>query len=139
VVTNQSAVGRGISPLSGAQAINQRLEDVIRKAGGRIDGFFLCPHAPEQHCACRKPQPGLILEAADRLQLDPGRSILVGDALSDIQAGQNAGVRTTVLVRTGRGAAQLLLPAAQALAPFLVYDRLMDVCNALLSGEIHSS
>jgi len=136
IVTNQSAVGRGIISLAEATSINDRLVRVIEEAGGRIDGLFMCPHAPQEHCDCRKPQPGLMLQAASALNLDLSRSILVGDALSDIQAGQNARICTNILVRTGRGAAQYALPAARTLPPFPVYDCLEDVVDALLSGPL---
>ena len=133
VVTNQSAVGRGILPLSEAHQINDRLVRVIEEAGGRVDGVFMCPHAPQESCSCRKPEPGLFLQAASAFSLDLGRSILVGDALTDIRAGQAAGIKTNVLVRTGRGADQLALPEARLLPPFAVYDRLSDVIDSLFS------
>jgi D-glycero-D-manno-heptose 1,7-bisphosphate phosphatase len=58
LVTNQSAVGRGLISSEVAWAINRRLVSVIEDAGGRIDGVFMCPHAPQDRCACRKPKPG---------------------------------------------------------------------------------
>lgn len=134
IITNQSVVGRGIISLEAAREINHRLLKVIHDAGGRVDDLFMCPHAPQDGCACRKPQPGLILQAVSSLSIDLNRSILVGDALTDIQAGQNAGVSTNVLVQTGRGAQQLLLPDAQLLAPFHVYDNLEKVVGAILAG-----
>lgn len=135
MVTNQSAVGRGILSLSTAQAINQRIVAEIEKSGGRIDAVFICPHAPKDACDCRKPKPGLILQAARSLNLDLTRSIMVGDALSDLSAGQNAGVGQTFLVRTGRGAAQALLPEASHLRPFRIYATLSEV---LIQGMGHS-
>jgi D-glycero-D-manno-heptose 1,7-bisphosphate phosphatase len=134
IVTNQSVVGRGIISFSAAQEINKRLVEVIEEAGGRVDGLFMCPHDPKDSCTCRKPNPGLLFQAASLLSLDLNRSILVGDALTDIQAGQNAGVRTNILVRTGRGADQSALPEAHLLAPFLIFNQLEDVVSALLSG-----
>ena len=131
VVTNQSAVGRGIVSEEAARALNDQLVVLIEAAGGRIDEVLMCPHSPADMCDCRKPKPGLLLEAAERHALDLSRSILVGDALTDIQAGQNAGVGLNVLVRTGRGEKQLALPDAAGLAPFQVFDRLADVIDAL--------
>ncbi len=106
LVTNQSAVGRGLLSLDQAIAINQRLLAVIRRAGGRVDAVYLCPHAPRQGCTCRKPRPGLLLQAAERQRIDLADSALIGDALSDIKAGRAAGLARTVLVRTGRGREQ---------------------------------
>ena len=133
IITNQSAVGRGLISPEMAHEINMRLLEEIQSAGGRIDGLFMCPHAPHENCACRKPQPGLILDAADSLSLDLKRSILVGDALSDIIAGQSAGVGKNVLVRTGRGNAQSADPLAAQIPPFLIYETLADVISELIS------
>ncbi len=134
VITNQSAVGRGIITLAEAQAINTQFLQVIHEYGGRIDDIYMCVHAPPQGCDCRKPRPGLIMQAVSEHSLDLNRSLLVGDALTDIQAGQNAGVSINILVKTGRGAAQLRLPEAQSLKPFLVYDRFEDAVVSLLKG-----
>jgi D-glycero-D-manno-heptose 1,7-bisphosphate phosphatase len=132
IITNQSAVGRGLISLETAEMINMQLVDEIRSAGGRIDGVFICPHAPQVECNCRKPQPGLILDAAESLSLDLSRSILVGDALSDIMAGQSAGVAKSVLVRTGRGDTQTNTTLAENIPPFLIYDTLADALSELI-------
>ncbi len=84
------------------------MTQVVQAYGGRIDRIFYCPHHPEDGCNCRKPKPGLLTQAAHTLNIDLGRSYLVGDAASDIQAGFAAGC-IPLLVLTGRGAA-----AAQA-------------------------
>jgi D-glycero-D-manno-heptose 1,7-bisphosphate phosphatase len=132
LITNQSAVGRGLISIEKAWEINGYIVETVRKAGGRIDGTFLCPHSPEAACACRKPKPGLILEAAGKLSLDLNASLLIGDALSDVLAGQAAGVGKTALVRTGRGAAQEKLPYPPELRPFLIYDDLKQALSALV-------
>jgi D-glycero-D-manno-heptose 1,7-bisphosphate phosphatase len=124
LITNQSAVGRGILPLREAAEINDRLVKEIEAAGGRMDGVFMCPHAPEDNCDCRKPRPGLFLQAARTLSLDLARSVMIGDALTDLAAAQSAGIHHTILVRTGRGAEQERLPEARELHPFRVYDTL---------------
>ncbi|HEB64157.1 MAG TPA: HAD family hydrolase [Chloroflexi bacterium] len=125
IVTNQSAVGRGIISLAQAEAINRRVVEHIRSQGGRVDAAYLCPHAPGTGSPCRKPQPGMLLQAARDLNLDLSRSWMVGDALTDVQAGQAAGVAQSVLVRTGRGATQLSLPEAARLGAFRVVDDLL--------------
>ncbi len=131
LVTNQSAVGRGHISRQTAEAINDQLLDVIRAAGGRVDAVFMCPHGPADGCDCRKPLPGLLLQAADALDLDLAQSVMIGDALSDVQAGRAAGVRQAILLRTGRGRDQEQLPAAAALQPFPIYDTLADALTAL--------
>lgn len=132
MVTNQSAVGRGIISLQTVWEINNRLVRIIQQTGGRIDAVYVCPHAPGDHCDCRKPEPGLLLQAAEAHDLDLGRSIMIGDTLSDIMAGQAAGLRQTVLVRTGLGAEQEILTKAAALKPFLIYDTLEEALSKLI-------
>jgi len=127
LVTNQSAVGRGIISLETALEIHNHILQVIRTSGGRVDDTFMCPHAPQDACSCRKPEPGLFLQAADRYHLNLTHSFCVGDAISDLQAAQNAGVGTRILVQTGRGSDQLKLAEATNLAPFLVFDSLTEV------------
>ncbi|NIS81738.1 MAG: HAD-IIIA family hydrolase [Anaerolineales bacterium] len=132
IVTNQSAIGRGLTSQAEVEIINKRIVREIELVGGRIDGVFMCMHCPEDECACRKPKPGLILQAAETLSLDLQSSLLVGDALSDIRAGKDAGIPLTVLVRTGLGAAQEGLPEAVGLKPFLIYDTLAEALADLV-------
>ncbi|MGD8753270.1 MAG: HAD family hydrolase [Anaerolineales bacterium] len=133
IVTNQSAVGRGIIPLETVLEINDRLVKIIKQTGGRIDGVYVCPHAPQDLCACRKPKPGLLLQAADELSLDLSRSILIGDALSDILAGQAAGVQQTALVRTGLGVEQAVMAKTKNLKPFPIYATLEEALSELIN------
>ncbi|HEX6305227.1 MAG TPA: HAD family hydrolase [Anaerolineales bacterium] len=132
IVTNQSAVGRGIISLEIVWEINNRLVKIIEQTGGRVDGVYVCPHAPQDKCGCRKPEPGLLLQAAEELSLDLGRSILIGDALSDILAGQAAGVRQTALVRTGLGTEQVASAAADTLHQLPIYDTLTEALSEIL-------
>lgn len=125
-VTNQSAVGRGILSLQTALELHKHILDVIQASGGRVDDTFICPHAPQDACDCRKPRPGLFLQAAERYNLDLAECICIGDAVSDLQAAENAGVGLRIMVRTGRGANQLKLDGVPNLAPFLVFDSLLD-------------
>ena len=92
--------------MTAAEKINQRLTDEIKKASGQIDGVFMCPHKPDDKCECRKPRPCLIFQAVHTLALDLKRSILIGDTLTDLQAGLNAGIGKLALVLTGRGLQQ---------------------------------
>ena len=131
IVTNQSAVGRGLISLKTANIINQRLITEIEQHGGRIDRVFMCPHAPDESCNCRKPQPGLILRAEKELSLDLKRSIMIGDSLSDIQSGQTAGIARTMLVRTGRGVEQANLRISSGLKPFQIFDTLSEALHSI--------
>lgn len=131
IITNQSAVGRGIITLKQAREINKKLVRKINNFGGRIEAFYMCPHAPTHGCDCRKPNTGLIQQAVSDFNIDLKNSILIGDAITDLQAGQNAGIGKLVLVRTGRGKKQLQLPSARQLQ-FIICDDLLDAFNLLL-------
>ena len=131
MVTNQSAVGRGIISMKTVWEINTRLVRIIEQTGGRIDGVYVCPHAPGDHCECRKPKPGLLFQAAEAHNLDFSHSILIGDTLSDLMAGQAAGVGQTVLVRTGLGAEQEISKKARELKAILIYDTLAQALSDL--------
>lgn len=133
LVTNQAGVGKGLIPAETAEAINRRLVDLIHAHGGRVDGVFMCPHRPEDGCACRKPEPGLLLQAVAALHLDPARSVLIGDALTDLEAGRRAGVGRLVLVLTGRGEAQSRLDPPPGLGPYEVYADLNSAVTAVLA------
>ena len=124
IVTNQSAVGRGLVLPENAEEINRRLVNLIHHHGGQVDGVYMCTHKPDDDCFCRKPRPGLLLQAARELSLDLQRSWMIGDAWSDVQAGQRANVRHTILLKTGRGPAQLLQPCPEEITSHLVFDNL---------------
>jgi histidinol-phosphate phosphatase family protein len=96
IVSNQSGIGRGLITPAEARAVHDRVVDVFGRAGIGFAGAYYCPHVPGDGCACRKPAPGLLLDAARDLGLDLGGSILIGDKASDIAAGQAAGCGHTV-------------------------------------------
>lgn len=97
IVTNQSGVGRGYFTEETVQAIHQRLEDSLSKAGIMLDAIYYCPHAPDAACACRKPKPTLFLQAAKEHDLDLSASYGIGDKLEDALAAKNAGCRAILL------------------------------------------
>ena len=102
VITNQSAIGRGLVTEGELSVIHNRMVNAVEKSGGRISKIYYCPHHPDAHCRCRKPRIGLLKKAAKELDLDLTKCVLVGDNLKDILAGNRAGCRT-VLVQTGQG------------------------------------
>jgi D-glycero-D-manno-heptose 1,7-bisphosphate phosphatase len=103
VISNQSGIGRGLVTEADAQRVHARFVAVLADAGVDLDGAYYCPHAPEDACTCRKPSPELILRAARELDLDPGRSFMVGDRDSDLESGRRAGCRTILLGRPTDG------------------------------------
>lgn len=112
VVSNQAGVARGYYD----EAAIQQLHDVVNRDlanyGARIDAYYYCPHHPEhgeiRECLCRKPAPGLLIQAAHDLDIDLAQSWLVGDKATDIEAGIAAGVRP-ILVETGYGKNEITL------------------------------
>jgi D-glycero-D-manno-heptose 1,7-bisphosphate phosphatase len=102
VATNQSGIARGLFDTSTLIAIHQTLQRAAAQAGGRIDGFFFCPHAADSACDCRKPKPGMLLDIARRFNVRLSDVHMVGDALRDVEAAAAAGARP-VLVLTGKG------------------------------------
>lgn len=102
IITNQSGVGRGFFTREAVEQIHTHLDEQFGKAGVRFDGYYVCPHHPEDNCDCRKPKPKFLLDAAREYGLDLARSFMIGDRASDIGAGANAGTKT-ILVLTGGG------------------------------------
>lgn len=109
VITNQAAVARGFLSEDYLQKINQTLCNMLAEKDAKIDAIYYCPHHPTagkgrylQDCDCRKPRPGMLLQAAKAWQIDLTQSYVIGDKLSDLQAGQAAGCRT-IMVLTGYG------------------------------------
>ena len=133
IVTNQSAIGRGLIQPEKADEINRQLFNLIRHHGGQVDGVYVCPHKPDDGCFCRKPKPGLLLQAANELSLDLQRSWMIGDAWSDVQAGQRAGVLQNIILKTGRGTEQLLGPRPEEIAASLIFDNLPLAFDAIFS------
>ncbi len=102
VVSNQSGIGRGYFSIEQADAVEARVKELLAREGVAIAGWYRCPHAPGETCACRKPLPGMILSAVRDLDLDPARSFVIGDKWSDIELATAVGA-AAVLVTTGHG------------------------------------
>ncbi|HIE37908.1 MAG TPA: D-glycero-beta-D-manno-heptose 1,7-bisphosphate 7-phosphatase [Anaerolineae bacterium] len=134
VITNQAVINRRMVPMEVVEEIHARMVRAIEAAGGRVDRVMYCPHRPEEHCACRKPQPGLLLMAAEELGLDLSRCYLVGDAQTDMQAGRAAGCRR-YLVLTGRGRKQLIQCWLSGERGFAVVPNLSAAVDAILRRE----
>jgi D-glycero-D-manno-heptose 1,7-bisphosphate phosphatase len=131
VVSNQSAVGRGLMSLDDLAAVTARLLDLLSAEGAELDGVYVCVHAPEDGCACRKPKAALLARAASELSGDLTRSFVIGDSARDVEAGRAAGA-FTILVRTGHGESAL---AAGATADRVAADvaEAVDAIAELLS------
>jgi D-glycero-D-manno-heptose 1,7-bisphosphate phosphatase len=105
IATNQSGLGRGLFDMTALNAIHQKMNHALAKAGGRVDAVFFCPHAPDETCNCRKPLPGLFQQIGARYGIDDMRAVhAAGDSLRDLQAAAAAGC-TPHLLRTGKAGA----------------------------------
>jgi D-glycero-D-manno-heptose 1,7-bisphosphate phosphatase len=130
VVSNQSGVARGLLTTEQVAAVNARVDELL----GPFDAVVVCEHGPDDGCACRKPRPGLVLEAARRLGVDPARCVLVGDIGTDVEAARAAGARP-VLVPTA-----VTRPEEVAAAPEVAddlaaaVDLVLDAHPAALPG-----
>ena len=129
IATNQSGVGRGLYSQEMLGKIHAAMERALIHVGGHLDGIFYCPHTPDDHCSCRKPKPGMLLEIAAHFPEGFNSAIFVGDSLRDIQAAQTVAIKA-VLVRTGNGAATIT--AAKQLGDVSVYDNLAAFVDDLL-------
>jgi len=106
VLTNQSPIGRGLISVDELGAIHDRLGALLAEGGVKLDGIEVCPHLPEQGCACRKPGTLMVERAADALGFDPAESWMIGDHGGDMRLGRTVGART-YLVLTGHGEEEL--------------------------------
>ena len=103
MITNQSAIGRGLMTVEMLHTIHDALATLLRPHGAKIDGIFFCPHHPQDKCDCRKPKAGLIEQALEHFSLDVTRCYLVGDKRSDLEAAQNIGVAGVLVMTSSYG------------------------------------
>ena len=104
IVTNQSGIGRGYYTLAQMHAVNERLCTELARDGVRFEKIYFAPEAPDQPSRGRKPSPQFLFDARDEFGLDLAQSYMIGDKLIDLECGWNAGVKRSILVRTGYGA-----------------------------------
>lgn len=123
VVTNQSGIGRGLFGEAALAAVNAEVERQLSVHGITVRGIWHCPHTPDDGCACRKPEPQLLVRALETLGYAPEQCLVVGDKRCDVELGQRLGVRTA-LVRTGYGAGT---EQDGQCAPDLVVDTLAEL------------
>jgi D-glycero-D-manno-heptose 1,7-bisphosphate phosphatase len=138
VVTNQSGIGRGLYTEADFHAVQARVAELLLAAGVPVHAYYFCPHHPTgatgdllRPCDCRKPAPGMLEAAIRDHDLDRSRTVMVGDKLDDVAAGQAAGV-LSILVRTGLGIASE--QKIGAVVPDYVADDLADAADRIMAG-----
>jgi len=104
IITNQSGIGRGYYTVEDMHRVNDRLCAELAKDGARFEKIYFAPEAPEQPSRGRKPSPQFLFDARDEFGVDLSQSYMIGDKLIDLECGWNAGVKKSILVRTGYGA-----------------------------------
>lgn len=136
VVTNQSGVARGYYGEEEVERLHRHMDALLAAAGARVDAWLYCPHHPAGRgdyalsCSCRKPLPGMLLEAARRYSIDLKRSVMIGDKLIDVQAARAAGCRP-ILVRSGYGSRE----EGEVTGDVLVCDDLLQAAIRLAGAQ----
>ncbi len=134
IVTNQSGVGRGYYDEAAVHRLHRYMDGELARHGAAVDGYYLCPHHPlhgvgdyRRECCCRKPLPGMLLEAAQDFAIDLASSYMIGDKLVDVEAGLAAGCRP-LMVRTGYGENE-----ASRVSPGVpVYQDILEAVHAIV-------
>lgn len=136
VVTNQSGIGRGYYDEAAVHRLHRYMDGELANFGTAVDAYYLCPHHPlhgigdyRLECGCRKPLPGMLLEAAGDFEIDLAASFLIGDKAADMEAGLAAGCRP-LLVRTGYGEKDALLLKDKV----PVYDDILAAARAIIAS-----
>jgi D-glycero-D-manno-heptose 1,7-bisphosphate phosphatase len=132
VISNQSPIGRGMFTEERLREIHARLTEMLAAEGVGISGWYWCPHTPWDGCSCRKPAPGLFIKARDEMGVILESSWVIGDRLSDLQAGRQVGAGT-ILVATGYGQGEHELPEAAGLVDYYV-PTLWEAADVILRG-----
>jgi D-glycero-D-manno-heptose 1,7-bisphosphate phosphatase len=141
VVTNQSGLARGYFPASLVEEVHARMIDLLDAEGAKVDGIYVCPHHPEAKeeryrldCDCRKPKPGLFMQAAREHGIDLDASYVVGDRWSDLKAAAACGA-SGLLVLTGYGRGDLeYIGPTQPIRPDYVAENLTDAASWIISS-----
>ena len=132
VISNQSGIVRGILTNEMVKNINNKINELLEKFNVQIDDFYYCPYHPEfsseEECRCRKPSPMLIKVAAVEHNIDLSKSYFIGDMVTDIECGKNAGLKT-ILVKTGNGKKSLDILKIKNNLPSFVAQNILDSCN----------
>ncbi len=132
VISNQSGVARGLITREDVELVNTKLNELLSADNVSIDAFYYCPFHPdfnsEDECSCRKPSPKLIFQASKDHNIDLTKSYFIGDTVSDVQCGLNAGLKT-ILVKTGYGKESISILQKENKIPTFVAENLPDACG----------
>ncbi len=135
VISNQSGITRGLISDSDVQAVNSKINELLKKYGTEIDAFYYCPYHPEfdspEKTKCRKPSPEMILKAANDFDIDLAKSYMMGDMITDVEAGINAGTKTVLLTFNKEESENLTLQN-KSIIPTFVAANFLDACKFII-------
>jgi D-glycero-D-manno-heptose 1,7-bisphosphate phosphatase len=134
IVSNQSGIGRGYFTLADVERVNEHLRRELARGGVRFERIYIAPEAPDQPSRGRKPSPQFLFDARDEFDLNLAESFMVGDKLIDLECGWNAGVKKSILVRTGYGA-KLEREEPEPLKRAVVVDDLSGAADWILKQK----
>ena len=134
IITNQSAISRGMINLKTLTAIHKYMLAALNKQGGIIKDIFFCPHHPKQRCKCRKPLPGMIFQAKQKYNIDLRASYMVGDSAKDIECAVNAGCSYNILVKTGNYTKALSRLSEKNISPGYIAANLDKAANYIIGS-----
>ena len=132
VISNQAGVGKGIMSAQAVEEINARMVKQIQDHGGAVKAVYYCPHRSDEDCECRKPKPGMLFRAADEFDVELSSSYLIGDNITDIQAGAQVGC-TTILVKTGHGQKSIEKFSQLRVKPCYIVSDLFEAVKLVLA------
>ena len=98
MVTNQAGINKGILSKEQVDEINQHIIQSLKRQGIEVSAVYVCPHRTDEKCKCRKPEPGLLLKAAEEHNIDLGNSVIIGDSDKDTEAGLKAGLKKVIKI-----------------------------------------
>ena len=134
VASNQSGIGRGLFSMEGLNEMHRKMHKLVNQVGGKIHAVFFCPHTPDDHCVCRKPEPGMLIDISERFGSPLQQMIMIGDSLHDIEAIQAVGGEA-ILVRSGNGSKTLLEKKVPSSAQ--IFDNLLKAAQYLTTPHHH--
>jgi D,D-heptose 1,7-bisphosphate phosphatase len=142
VVSNQAGIAYGLLSHDDVQAVNKRINNILSECGTSIDAFYYCPYHPdfnsEKESECRKPSPYMIVKASNELEIDLGKSYMIGDKSIDVLCGINAGVKT-ILVSNEKNADEINILINQSKKPNFVAANFVSACEFIIKDFSEAS
>ncbi|MDR1928953.1 MAG: HAD family hydrolase [Endomicrobium sp.] len=134
VVTNQSGINRGILTKKQLNIINEKINNLLKKKGAKIDGFYYCPHIEADDCKCRKPKIGMVLEGSRFFNINLKESYVIGDCIKDYLLGFNMGGKG-ILVLTGHGKKQRKEISKEKIKPMAISKNLKEAVKVIVQNK----